>query len=230
LNTYTILIILYHMKKPEHDLRNNYAVYLQLGMILTLILFIVLFRAELNLNHDISFETPDQELIEMEEIVQTEQINKPPPPPRPPVPVEVPNDEIIDDVDLNLDASLDLDMALDLPPPPPTARQEVIEDEEPTIFLIVEEDPELIGGIAGLQRRIKYPDMAIRMGISGRVYLQFIVDEKGNVIDPVVTRSLGGGTDEAALDAIRTAKFKPGKQRGKPVKVQYTMFVTFQIR
>jgi protein TonB len=68
------------------------------------------------------------------------------------------------------------------------------------------------------------------MNITGRVYLQFVVDEQGNVVDPVVTRPLGGGTDEAAIEAIRTAKFKPGKQRGKPVKVQYSMFVTFQIR
>ena len=218
------------MKKPEHDLRNNYAVHLQLGMILTLTLFIVLFRAELNLNQNINFDMPDQELIEMEEIVQTEQINKPPPPIRPPVPVEVPNDEIIDDLDLNLDASLDLDMALDLPPPPSNSTLEAVEDDEPEFFIIVEEDPELIGGIAGLQKRIKYPDMAIRMGVSGRVYLQFIVDEQGNVLNPVVTRSLGAGTDEAALEAIRTAKFKPGKQRGKPVKVQYQMYVTFQIR
>ncbi len=218
------------MKKPEHDLRNNYAVHLQVGMVLTLALFIVLFRADLNLNQEIRFDTPEQDLIEMEEIVQTEQINKPPPPIRPPVPVEVPNDEIIDDLDLNLDASLDLDMALDLPPPPSESVQTAIEDDEPDIFLVVEEDPELIGGIAGLQKRIKYPDMAVRMGITGRVYLQFVVDEQGNVIDPVVTRPLGGGTDEAALEAIRTAKFKPGKQRGKPVKVQYSMFVTFQIR
>lgn len=218
------------MKKPEHDLRHHYAVHLQIGMILTLLVFIVLFRSELSLNQDIVFEAQEQELIEMEEIVQTEQLEKPIPPMRPPVPVEVPNDEIIDDIDLNLDASLDLDMALDMPPPPSNATETEIEDDEPEFFLVVEEDPELIGGIAGLQKNIRYPDMAIRMGISGRVYLQFIVDEQGNVIDPVVTRSLGGGTDEAALEAIKKAKFKPGKQRGKPVKVQYSMFVTFQIR
>lgn len=217
------------MKKPEHDLRHHYAVHFQIGMILALLAFILLFRAELSLSPDIEFEAHEQELIEMEEVIQTEQINKPPPI-RPLVPVEVPNDEIIDDLDLNLDASLDLDMALDLPPPPSDATETAIEDDEPEFFIVVEEDPELIGGIAGLQKSIRYPEMAIKMGITGRVYLQFIVDEKGNVVDPVVTRPLGGGTDEAALEAIKKAKFKPGKQRGKPVKVQYSMFVTFQIR
>jgi periplasmic protein TonB len=218
------------MKKPEHDLRNNYAVHLQVGMILTLALFIVLFRAELKLNHDIRFEALEQELIEMDEIVQTEQINKPPPPPRPPVPVEVPNDEIIDDMDLNLDASLDLDMALDLPPPPPAAKQEVVEDEEPAIFLVVEQDPELIGGLEGLQRSIRYPEIARKAGIEGSVFLQFVVDEKGNVIDPVVTRGIGGGCNEAALEAVRKAKFKPGMQRGKPVKVQYNLPIRFRLQ
>jgi len=189
-----------------------------------------MFRANLNLDTDIEFNVQEQETIEMEEIVQTEQVTKPPPPPRPPVPVEVPNDEIIDDMDLNLDASLDLDMALDLPPPPPAAKKAVIEDEEPEIFLVVEEDPELIGGLEGLQRSIRYPEIARKAGIEGRVFVQFVVDEKGNVISPVVTRGIGGGCDEAALEAVRKAKFKPGKQRGKPVKVQYSLPVTFRLQ
>ncbi len=217
-------------KKDNVDLRNYYNLYLQLGLILTLFIMIVMFRANLNLDADIEFIVQEQETIEMEEIVQTEQVTKPPPPPRPPVPVEVPNDEIIDDMDLNLDASLDLDMALDLPPPPPAARQEVVEDEEPEIFLVVEEDPELIGGLEGLQRSIRYPEIARKAGIEGRVFVQFVVDEKGNVIDPVVTRGIGGGCDEAALEAVRKAKFKPGKQRGRPVKVQYSLPVTFRLQ
>jgi protein TonB len=217
-------------KKDNVDLRNYYNMYLQLGLILTLFIMIVMFRANLNLDTDVEFTVQEQETIEMEEIVQTEQITKPPPPPRPPVPVEVPNDEIIDDMDLNLDASLDLDMALDLPPPPPAAKQEVVEDEEPEIFLVVEEDPELIGGLEGLQRSIRYPEIARKAGIEGRVFVQFVVDEKGNVIDPVVTRGIGGGCDEAALEAVRKAKFKPGKQRGRPVKVQYSLPVTFRLQ
>lgn len=217
-------------KKDNADLRNFYNVYLQVGLILTLFVMIVMFRANLDLETDIEFAVQEQETIEMEEIVQTEQVTKPPPPPRPPVPVEVPNDEIIDDMDLNLDASLDLDMALDLPPPPPAAKQEVVEDEEPEIFLVVEEDPELIGGLEGLQRSIRYPEIARKAGIEGRVFVQFVVDEKGNVIDPVVTRGIGGGCDEAALEAVRKAKFKPGKQRGRPVKVQYSLPVTFRLQ
>lgn len=214
-------------KKDNVDLRNYYNVYLQVGLAVTLLTLIVMFRANLDFGGGVEFEIAEQETIEMEEVVQTEQQAKPPPPPRPPVPVEVPNDEIIDDSDLNLDASLDLDMALDLPPPP--AAKKVVE-EEPEIFLVVEQDPELIGGLEGLQKSIRYPEIARKAGIEGRVFVQFVVDEKGNVIDPVVTRGIGGGCDEAALDAVRKAKFKPGKQRGRAVKVQYSLPVTFRLQ
>lgn len=216
-------------KKPNVDLRNYYNVYLQVGLILTLFILIVLFRANLDFTSDVSFEVPEQETIEMEEIVQTEQITKPPPPPRPPVPVEVPNDEIIEDADLNLDAELDLDTPLDLPPPPPAAKPAEQQEEEPEIFLVVEEDPELIGGLEALQKSIRYPEIARKANIEGRVFVQFVVDEQGNVINPVVTRGIGGGSDEAALEAVRKAKFKPGKQRGRPVKVQYSLPVTFRL-
>jgi protein TonB len=215
-------------KKDNVDLRNYYNVYLQVGLAITLLTLIVMFRANLDFGGGVEFEISEQETIEMEEVVQTEQQTKPPPPPRPPVPVEVPNDEIIDDSDLNLDASLDLDMALDLPPPPPAAKKVV--EEEPEIFLVVEQDPELIGGLEGLQRSIRYPEIARKAGIEGRVFVQFVVDEKGNVIDPIVTRGIGGGCDEAALEAVRKAKFKPGKQRGRAVKVQYSLPVTFRLQ
>lgn len=217
-------------KKPQVDLRNYYNVYLQVGLIFTLLVLIILFRSDFDYNSEVTFEVVQQETIEMEEIVQTEQITKPPPPPRPPVPVEVPNDEVIEDFDLNLDMELDLDAAIDLPPPPPAPTRPVeVEEEEPEIFLVVEEDPELIGGLDGLQKTIRYPEMARRHNIEGTVYVQFIVDEQGNVVDPVVARGIGGGCDEAALEAVKKAKFKPGKQRGKPVKVQYSVPVRFRL-
>jgi protein TonB len=215
------------MKKTyTPNLLDDYRVKTYIGVIGALAVFIFLFKTSFSFNSDASFEIVEQEIIEMEEIVQTEQQTKPPPPPRPPVPVEVPNDEILDDLDLNLDASLDLDMALDLPPPP---ARKVVEEEEDEIFLVVENEPVLIGGLEGIQKSIKYPEMARRAGIEGRVFVQFVVDEKGNVIDPVVVRGIGAGCDEAALEAVKKAKFIPGKQRGRPVKVQYALPVTFRL-
>ena len=215
-------------KKEEADLRRRYPLFVEIGMVLTLAVLIVAFKLDMTADAPAEVALQEQEVVQMEEIQQTQQIEKPPPPPRPPVPVEVPNDEVLEDEALELDASLDIDAAVDLPPPPPPQEEE--EEAEPEIFVIVEEMPELIGGLSGLQSRIKYPEIAKKAGVEGRVYLQFVVDEQGNVQNPVVTRGIGAGCDEEALRAIMNAKFKPGKQRGQPVKVKMSLPVTFKLK
>jgi len=111
--------------------------------------------------------------------------------------------------------------------PPP---KEVVEESvEPTFFVAVEEMPELIGGLHGIQEKIKYPEIAIRARVEGKVYVKAFVDEKGNVVDAEVVKGIGAGCDEAALEAILKTKFTPGKQRGKPVKVQITIPVQFKL-
>jgi protein TonB len=142
----------------------------------------------------------------------------------------VPNDEIVDDIDLNLDASLDIDEPLsDLPPPPPPDEEEE-EEPEPEIFVVVEQMPELIGGLGEIQKKIKYPEIARKAGVEGRVFIQFVVDEQGNVQDAAVTRGIGAGCDEEALRVVKQAKFKPGKQRGKSVKVKMSLPITFKLK
>jgi protein TonB len=112
----------------------------------------------------------------------------------------------------------------------PDTKEEVIEEsKEPTYFVAVEEMPQPIGGIQGIQRLIEYPEIAKRAGIQGKVYVKAFVDENGNVTSAEVVKGIGGGCDEAALDAIFKTKFTPGKQRGKPVKVQVTVAVLFQL-
>lgn len=211
-------------KKPNADLRRFYGVLYQLGLIIALVIFIAAVRFEFRSSPPDEIVLNEQEIVEMEEIIQTRQMETPPPPPRPPVPVEVPNDEIIEDIDINIDADLALDGPLNLPPPPPPA-----EDEE-DFFTVVENMPELIGGLAGLQSSIIYPEMARKAGIEGRVFLQFIVNERGEVENPRVIRGIGGGCDEEALKAIQKAKFKPGLQRGRPVRVQYNLPVVFKLQ
>ena len=96
-------------------------------------------------------------------------------------------------------------------------------------FVVVEEMPILIGGLASVQSKVLYPEMARRAGIEGRVTVQFIVNENGDVEDPRIIRGIGGGCDEAALAAVSEAKFEPGMQRGRPVRVQYSMPVVFRL-
>jgi len=199
-------------------------------MIAALLLLILAFRTNLEGGEGMEITQIEQEVVQMEDIVQTEQIQKPPPPPRPPVPVEVPNDEIIEDDDLDLDASLDIDEPLSNLPPPPPPEEDVEEEPEPEIFVVVEEMPDLIGGLGEIQKKIRYPEIARKAGVEGRVIIQFVVDESGNVLEPAVVRGIGAGCDEEALRVVREAKFKPGKQRGKAVKVKMSLPITFKLR
>ncbi len=220
-------------KTSKADLKKDYRLFVQVGLVMTLLLLIGAFKLNMESNEVQNIAAEEQEIFEMEEIVRTQQIEQPPPPPKPPEPIEVPDEEELEDVDLNLDAELDLDAApadLPPPPPPPAPTPQKQEEPEPEIFVVVEQQPELIGGLPELQSKINYPEIAKRAGVEGRVIVQFVVDEQGNVRDPFVVRGIGAGCDEEALRAVRTAKFKPGKQRGKAVKVQMTLPITFRLR
>ena len=223
-----------HKKNPRANLRRYYGIYLEIGLILALAALIFLFRAPIRPSEEgFNIELVQQEVVQIEEIQQTQQEAKPPPPPRPPVPVEVPDDVVLDEEDLNLDATLDLDAPLaelPPPPPPPTEEGDKVEEPEPEIFVVVEEMPQLIGGLRGLQERIRYPEMARKAGVEGRVIVQFVVNEQGDVENATIIRGIGGGCDEEALRVISSAKFTPGKQRGRPVKVRMSLPILFKLR
>lgn len=214
-------------KKPEADLRRYYTLFLEFGLIITLLIFIVAAKVTFVGGENTFDAGNEQEIVEMEEIIQTKQTETPPPPPRPPVPVEVPNDEIIEDDIINLNSDLDLDEALDLPPPPAGDGEE--EDEE-DFFVAVQDEPELIGSLQDLQDKIVYPQQARRAGIEGTVIVRFIVNEDGSIQDPEIVRGLEGGCNEAAIKGIMEhAKFRPGQQNGERVRVQFTLPITFRL-
>lgn len=96
-------------------------------------------------------------------------------------------------------------------------------------FVVVEEMPQLIGGKKGLQSKIQYPQEAINKGIEGRVTVQFVVDENGQVQNPQIIRGIGAGCDEEALRVVSQATFTKGKQRGKNVKVKMTLPIIFKL-
>ena len=211
-------------KKPKADLRNYYTIFWQLGMVVVLLIFITAMKVEwVSEKPDVDL-TQEQEVVEMEEIEQTQQEEKPPPPPRPQVPVEVPNDEIVEDQEINIDADINMDEPL------PEPEEPADEEEEEDFFVAVENMPELKGGLGALQQKITYPDMARKAGIEGRVIVQFIVNEQGEVEDPKVVRGIGGGCDEEALRVVKEAEFSPGRQRGNPVRVQYSLPITFRLQ
>jgi len=215
-------------KKEGADLRSQYPLYVQIGLLLSLTLLIVAFRVNMSTQNSFQVQMEEQETVDMKQIQQTQQEEEPPPPPKPPVPQEVPNDEVIEQNDVDFDASLDMDQELDVGEGPPGDEEE--EEEEQEIFMVVENQPELIGGIEALQSSANYPEFAKKAGIEGRVIVQFVVDEQGNVQDPKVTRGVHKLLNEEAIKAVKEQNFEPGKQRGEAVKVQMSLPVTFRLQ
>lgn len=215
------------LKKENRDLRKNYTIFLQIGLIVTLTVFLVAFKLDLRSEKETKDMTEEQEVVKMKDIVQTKHEKKPPPPPKPQVPQEVPNDEVIEDKALNINSEITSDQKLDLPDPP---KKEDKEEQEEKVFVVVEQEPQLKGGLKKLQQRINYPERARKAGIEGRVFVEFIVNQNGQVENPKVIRGIGGGCDKEAIRVIKQAEFQPGMQRGKPVRVRYTMPIVFQLK
>ncbi len=107
------------------------------------------------------------------------------------------------------------------------AQQSVIDDQG--VYLMCEKMPELVGGMDALQKKIRYPLQAKSLGVQGVVYVQSIIDEKGKIIKPKVVKKLGAGCDEEAVRVLKKSKFKPGYDKGKPVKVRFTLPIFFRL-
>ncbi|MGB0650855.1 MAG: energy transducer TonB [Rhodothermales bacterium] len=206
--------------------RREYLIMGQVGLIMAIAMTTGAFRVSLTGGETLDYVMPDQEVVQMEEIIQTAQIEKPPPPPRPPIPVEVPNDEVLEDIDLDLDASLDLnEMIVDLPPPP----AEPAEEEEEEIFLIVEKMPEIIGGLSELYKYVSYPEIARKAKIEGTVVVQIVVTPEGTPSQPTVLRGVHELLDKEAVQGVMQLAFKPAMQRARAVPVYMTIPVRFEL-
>jgi protein TonB len=112
------------------------------------------------------------------------------------------------------------------------AQSEVSVDDE--VFVIVEEQAEFPGGLdsmyAYIHKNLKYPEAAKEKGIEGRVFVSFIIEKDGSISNVKILRGIGGGCDEAAVEMIKNMpKWKPGTQRGKPVRVQFNLPIKFEL-
>jgi len=165
------------------------------------------------------------------DIPPTEQPPPPPPKIQQPQIIEVPDEEEIEE---------EIEIDLDVEVTEETVIEEVIFDEAPEeemaeeIFTVVEDQPAPIGGMAAfykyIGKKLKYPAQARRMGIEGRVFVQFVVDKDGSITDVVAVKGIGAGCDEEAVRVIQASpKWKAGKQRGRPVKVRMILPITFKL-
>lgn len=212
-------------KNPKVDLKLKYRKVFEISIILSLLLLILAFKYFPRVEAEQMAVEAAQELVDVEDVEITKQETAPPPPPKPPIPIEAPSDDELEDIEIE-DTEIDLEEVVEAPPPPIQEEEEEIPVE---FFVAVEEMPEPIGGIQGIQQKIIYPEIAKRAGVQGRVYVKAFVDESGTVKKAEVIKGIGAGCDEAAIDAVLKTRFKPGKQRGKPVRVQVSIPILFKL-
>ncbi|MEX1132735.1 MAG: energy transducer TonB, partial [Flavobacteriales bacterium] len=203
-------------KNPEVDLERRKGSFALIGLITALAITLVAFEWTTFEKQLGSLGSLDIDFLEEEVIPPS--ATPPPPPPPPPAPTTVL--EIVDDeediVEVEiLDQEIKEDTKVEI-----VQRAEVIEEDQ--IFTIVEEMPTFPGGegklFEYLGKNIKYPQMATDAGISGVVYVTFVVDKEGKIRDVKVLRGIGGGCDEEAVRVVKSMPtWKPGKQRGKSV-------------
>ncbi|MFT7233950.1 MAG: protein TonB [Cyclobacteriaceae bacterium] len=219
-------------KNPKADLTKKSSLFMNIGLTVSLLLTIVAFEWRTYDDGDLlDLGQVDDDFEDIMEIPPTEQ--PPPPPPKIQLPeiIEVPDEEEIEE---DIEVELDIEVTED------TVIEDIIFDDAPDeeeveeVFTIVEDPAEFPGGMQAFYKfvgdNMKYPAQARRMGIEGRVYIQFVVDKVGNVTEVTAVKGIGAGCDEEAERVLRMSpKFKPGKQRGRPVKQRMVLPIIFRL-
>lgn len=212
-------------KKPDKDLKLSYRKTLEVGFIGSLFLHLILFQVapelvgpqELRSEHDI--------IINVAEIPPTEQRQPLKRPPRPSVPVPTMDEDVPEDLTIE---STELDLS-EIPPPPPFEEDDTFEHYQ---FIVYDEPPTPIGGYASIQKNLVYPKVAQKTGLEGYVVIGLLIDENGRPLKTEVLKPCGSniGFEAAAINALKSVRWRPARQRDLPVKVWISIPVRFSLR
>ncbi|MBT3612473.1 MAG: energy transducer TonB [Flavobacteriales bacterium] len=212
-------------KNSEVDLERKRVLFLQIGLVIALL--VVLGAFEYKTYEKIAYNLGALSLEDLEEEIipiTKQEVKPPPPPPPPPEIIEIVEDDVIieDEIEIE-DTESDEDEEI-----------EIIEEDDDEFFMVVENMPEFPGGDLGLmkyiQKNVKYPAIAKEYNITGKVYVSFIVDRSGSVTNAKIVRGVDKNLDAEALRVVKSLpKYKPGKQRGKAVRVMFTIPINFTL-
>jgi len=212
-------------KNPDISLEKKKALFFQIGLVITLV--IVLGAFEWKSYDKVAYNLGQLNLDDLEEEIipiTKQEVKPPPPPPPPPEVIEIVEDdvEIEDEIEIE-DTESDEDVEI-----------EIEEEDDEEFFMVVENMPEFPGGDLGLmkyiQKNVKYPAIAKEYNITGKVYVSFIVDKKGSVTNVKIVRGVDKNLDAEAMRVVKSLpKYKPGKQRGKSVRVMFTIPINFTL-
>ncbi len=219
-------------KSPNADLSKKWGLFFNIGLCVTLSL--VIYAFEYTPSEEGELMDLGQVEDDFEDIMEIPPTEQPPPPPpvvQLPEIIEVPDEEEIEEeIEVDLDVEVTEETVIE-----DIVFEEAPEEEEvEEIFTIVEDKPGFPGGDAAmyqyLGKNINYPSQARRMGIEGRVFVQFVVNQDGSISDVQAIKGIGAGCDEEAERVIKSMpKWKPGKQRGRAVKVRMVLPVFFKL-
>lgn len=223
-------------KSKQADLENKKGIFIQVGLVVALSVILIAF--EWTSKPKVDDDTEMVKEIDFEdEMIVTRRQEPPKEQPKPETPkVAEVLDIVEDDVeieDFDFDMEVDEDTEYDFT----MVEDDEEEIEEEQIFYIVEDMPTFRGGDPAIEFRkyifenLEYPEIAAENGISGRVIVQFAVNNRGRVVDAVVVRSVDPALDKEAVRVVMASpSWTPGKQRGKAVKVLFTFPINFVLQ
>ena len=219
-------------KNPKADLTRTTGLFLNIGLVVSLLLVIFAFEKKVyDDGSQVNLSAQAENFEDLMDIPQTQQPPPPPPKKLQPEIIEVPDEEEIEeDIEIDLDVEMTESTVIETVVFDQAPEEEEVEE----IFTIVEDQPTPDGGMAAfyqfVQKNLKYPAQARRMGIEGKVFVQFVVDKDGKLTEVQAVKGIGAGCDEEAVRVIEGApKWKPGKQRGRAVKVRMILPITFKL-
>ena len=228
-------------KNPKADLEKRKGLYFEIGLVVILAACLCAFSLK-SYDSDESAgnggAAQDEEVEELDEILDTDMETPPPPPPPAPEEPELNMDqiEVVEDTkEIKQEIEIKEFEEVQNTQIAEVKIEEDKEEEEQQIFTVVENDPEFPGGMEALYKylaeNIKYPQLARDNGITGKVYVTFVVERDGSIANPRILRDIGGGCGAEAIRVVKAMpKWTPGKQRGKAVRVQFNLPVNFNLR